>query len=371
MQVVTIVQRRLTHYRIPMFNELRRNLWSHGVQLRLLHGKASSDELLKNDSGVLAWAEELPTTYFLGGRVCWQPFLRRVAGSSLVIVTHENGLLANHLAMLWKPAPKLAYWGHGANFQGRERSLRERFKRWSAKRADWYFAYTQLSVDLIAESGFPDSRITNLNNAIDMTSLVDAVSSIGESDLPIFRTQFGLKDAPTGLFIGSLYAHKRIDFLIAAAHQLRHEIPDFQLLVVGDGPERERIRSEAAKNPWIRHVGARLGREKAGALRLASIIMNPGLVGLGILDAFAAGVPMVTTDCKLHSPEIAYLDFDNGVSTEDRLDRYTDACRRLLTDDLERERLVKGCVLAREKYTLENMVSNFSSGILEALERSE
>lgn len=370
MEVVTVVQRRLTHYRVPLFNELRRSLRSQGILLRLLHGTPASHELSKSDSGSLEWAESLPTTYFAGERLCWQPFAARAEGSSLVIVTHENGLLANHLALLRRPAPKLAFWGHGANFQGRDRSLRERYKRWSANRADWYFAYTELSVDLVTSSGFPASRVTQLDNAIDLAGLSREIASVEASDLPFFRTRFGLEDGPIGLFIGSLYAHKRLDFLIATAQRLRQEIPNFQLLVIGDGPERERVEVEAAKHSWIRPLGARVGRDKAAALRLSSIIMNPGLVGLGILDGFAAGVPMVTTDCGLHSPEIAYLDPNNGVMTPDDLKSYTAACQHLLTDEAERERLKAGCSLASEKYTLSNMVANFSQGIINALESS-
>ena len=36
------------------------------------------------------------------------------------------------------------------------------------------------------------------------------------------------------------------------------------------------------------------GREKAAWFKLASVVLNPGLVGLHILDSFWAGVPMVT-----------------------------------------------------------------------------
>ncbi|WP_373410557.1 glycosyltransferase family 4 protein [Yoonia sp.] len=365
---VTIVQRRLTHYRVPLFVALRERLDRHDIHLRLLHGTCTSAEAAKNDAGHIDWAEPLATRYLAGDRLCWQPFARKTSGSSLVIITQENAMLANQLALIRKPSPKLAFWGHGANLQGNRNSLRETYKRWSTRQVDWYFAYTSRSVDLVRASGVPLEKITNLNNAIDMSGLERDLAALPATELEDLRLKLGLRRAPVGLFLGSLYRHKRLDFLLAAAHQIRASVTDFQLLVVGDGPERPLVEAAAAQHPWIHFMGSRKGPEKASILKLASINLNPGLVGLGILDSFAAGVPMVTTDCGLHSPEIAYLSTDNGIMTPDALDSYVAACIRLLTNKEEYAQLTDGCRAAAHKYTLPSMVENFSNGILQALE---
>jgi glycosyltransferase involved in cell wall biosynthesis len=365
---VTVVQRRLTHYRVPLFLALREHLSKEGVNLRLLHGKGTPAEVAKNDAGHIDWAEPLATRYFMGSRLCWQPFARKISDSSLVIITQENAMLANHLAMIKRPAPKLAFWGHGANLQGNRNSLRETYKRWSTRQVDWYFAYTSQSVELVKASGFPFEKITNLNNAIDMSGLERDLAAVRAADLEDLRVKLGLTRAPVGIFLGSLYSHKRLDFLVAAAHQIRARVAGFQLLVVGDGPMRPMMEAIAAEHPWIRFLGSRKGKDKASVLRLSSINMNPGLVGLGILDSFAACVPMVTTDCGLHSPEISYLSTDNGVITPNTLDSYVAACIRLLTNKAEYAQLTDGCRAAAHKYTLPSMVENFLDGILQALE---
>lgn len=366
-KVVSIVQRRLPHYRVPLFTCLRNRLEAEGITLRLVHGFGTAEERLKLDAGVVDWADVLPTTY-VGRHVCWQPFASRVAGSELVILNHENALLANHLALFKRPAPKLAFWGHGANLQGKRESLRERYKRWSTRKVDWYFAYTRLSVDLVVDAGLPDSRVTQLNNCIDLQSLKDDLEEISDSSLLDLRGRFGLGPGPVGLFLGSLYENKRIDFLLEAAIRLRANIPDFQLLILGDGQERIKVNEFAAKYSWIRHAGARRGKDKASALKIASVLLNPGLVGLGILDSFVSGVPLVTTDCGLHSPEIAYLTPENGIMTADNLYLYVNAAARIITNDSERARIAAGCASAAKTYSLDNMVGNFSEGILRALE---
>jgi len=91
-------------------------------------------------------------------------------------------------------------------------------------------------------------------------------------------------------------------------------------------------------------------------------------VGLGILDSFALGIPMVTTDCKIHSPEIAYLESGrNGIMTSDNLEAYVVAVESLLRDDQLRKQMASTCIEDAQRYSLENMVSNFREGILKAL----
>ena len=98
--------------------------------------------------------------------------------------------------------------------------------------------------------------------------------------------------------------------MVAAADQIHAEVPDFQLLVIGDGPSANEINAAAASRPWLKCVGARKGREKAAYFRLADIIFNPGAVGLHVNDSFCAGIPMATTFEARHGPEFAYL--NNG-----------------------------------------------------------
>ena len=96
----------------------------------------------------------------------------------------------------------------------------------------------------------------------------------------------------------------------------------------------------------------------------------PGLVGLGILDAFALETPLVTTQVPLHSPEIDYLKHGvNGfmVDQSDNLQAYADAVVYLLRNETERQRLIQGCQISREIYTLENMVNRFAQGVELAL----
>lgn len=147
--------------------------------------------------------------------------------------------------------------------------------------------------------------------------------SIKMSELDALRAELGLGNGPVGLYVGSLYREKRLDFLLEAGALLAQRLPDFRLIIIGDGSLRDMIEEAANNHVWLHYVGRRINRDKARFLKLADVILNPGLVGLGILDAFVAGIPIITTDCGIHSPEIDYLrQGENGFMTANSIKAY-------------------------------------------------
>lgn len=368
---VVVVQRRLANYRVPLFELMRHTLAKSGARLRVLHGEPSDAERLKRDGGVLDWAEMLPTHYFLGGDICWQPFGRQARNADLVIVTQENRLLYNLWAMAVARPKRLAFWGHGRNMQSeRPDGSKERFKRWTTSRVDWWFAYTKLGRELVEQAGFPGDRITVLNNAIDTSRLAAWREDLSAAEIIRLRAQLGLGPGPVGLFLGSLYSEKRLDFLIRASDAVRQRVAGFQLLIVGDGPDRGVVKQAAAERPWVKWLGARQGREKMAILGLGDVLLNPGAVGLGMLDSFVSGVPVITTACGLHGPEIAYLEHrSNGLVTPDDLSTFVDAVCSLLRDDQLAAKLRAGCAASAREFTLEHMNERFCEGILACLGR--
>jgi L-malate glycosyltransferase len=367
---VAIIQRRLPHYRLPLFNGLRERLAQDGIRLRLLHGDPMPAERAKNDSGHLPWAEPLTTRYFAGGKLMWQPFARQTAHADLVIVTQENKHLHN-LPLLLNPwrRQRLAFWGHGRNMQAlRPDGLGERFKRWTSCRVDWWFAYTEVSAASVRESGFPAQAITVLNNSIDTAALAATLQAARHIPRAELRASLGLGAGPVGVFMGSLYTEKRIDFLLAAAVELQRRLPGFQLVIAGDGPDRERVQRAVAAHPGIHWLGSVHGERKAHVLAAADVMLNPGLVGLSILDAFVAGLPLFTTDCRLHSPEIAYLrQGHNGVMTSDTVDAYVAAVTSALSEPTRLQALQQAALQSADDYSIENMVQRYSDGIIQAL----
>ena len=368
---VVLVQRRITHCRVPLFERMRALLDARGLDFDVVYGDAMPRETLRGDGGTLAWGRHVRCRYAFDGLLCWQWAWPWIRGADLVIVTQENKLLLNHLLGVLRFMQPLAFWGHGRNFQSTApRGLRERLKRVLGRHADWWFADTALSADVVRAIGFPHQQITVLNNAIDTSALLSdlhALADVTDADL---RRTLGLNPGPVALVMGSLYAGKDIAFILDAARHVRYAVPDFQLLVVGDGPDRRLVEAAARAHPWLHCMGVRKGIEKARCLRVASLMLNPFAVGLVVLDSFTASVPMVVTASPGHGPEFAYLQHAvNCVVAPADPQAYAAEVVALLIDGPRRVALAQTGALHASELTIERMAERFCDGIAQCLNR--
>ncbi|HEX8873685.1 MAG TPA: glycosyltransferase family 4 protein [Nitrosospira sp.] len=372
MKKVVIFQYRLLHYRLAFFELLREHCARHGIDLHLVHGQATRREAPKKDEGSLSWAHRVENRVWEVGQrdIIWQPFPRGLRHAELVIVMQENRILSNYPLLLRRMlgGAKVGFWGHGANFQSNSPAgLREQWKRLMLTRVDWWFAYTEMTVEIVERRGYPKSRITCLDNAIDNDGFRNDLAAVSGDHAEQLRRQVG--GSPIGLFCGSLYPEKRLGFMIEAADRIHAELPDFRLVVIGDGPSAGDILAAAKSRPWMKYVGIRKGLEKAAYFRIADVIFNPGAVGLHVLDAFCSGIPMATTCESQHGPEIAYLkDGHNGIITRGDPEIYAAKVIRLLKDRAEYDYLCSGARASAERYTLRNMVERFTEGMQRCLE---
>jgi len=368
---VIIIQNALPHYRIPFYNTLKERLFDEDIDLRLLYGRSVSrphpGEVTERLMADLPWGEAF-TKHHLPFHTIWHPVLNQVRDADLVIVEHASRLLVNYAVYLssFFGGPKMAFWGHGWNhLTDRQDSLSEKVKIWIGKRGDWYFAYTWKVREGLIHRGFDGSRITDVQNAV-----AAPTARPSNSEIETVRKEHGLTpDSRVALFCSGMYSKKRLGLLIVAAEEVRRVVPSFVLILAGAGGD-EGIAIEASrKHDFIRYVGPIFGRRKAAFFAISRLVVMPGLVGLGLVDAFHHGVPTVVTEYRYHSPEIVYLrDGENGIMAEDSREGLTQAMIRLATDDQMHNKLVAGCKIAGKKFTIEEMVKRFTGGILATLD---
>jgi hypothetical protein len=99
-------------------------------------------------------------------------------------------------------------------------------------------------------------------------------------------------------------------------------------------------------------------------LKLGDVFLLPGAVGLAILDAFVASLPLITTDNPHHGPEIEYLTpGKNGLVAMATAERYAEAVVDILSDS---RLLASMRAMAEEtgkKYSIAGMVESLCDGI--------
>ena len=371
---VAIIQRVLPYYRLSFVRKLREKLESHAIDLRLIYGQEQPATVPKSVDLEDSWATNIRNLYINtpAGELVWQPCLRYLQDVDLVIVEQANRLLVNYpLQFFWRNRThKLAFWGHGANFQAQDkRGFKEKLKSSFAGKVDWWFAYTDASAALVRSAGYPSERISVVNNSIDTEELKAAMLAVTPEQKLSMRKQLGLGAGPVALYCGGMYPDKKLTFLLDAAKRTREKVKDFHLILIGSGPDEELVASAAAKHLWIHYPGAVFGTERAVYFALSDLMMMPGLVGLAIVDCFVAGIPLFTTRIPIHSPEIVYLENgQNGVITSFDVAEYADEVAKYLLDNDRMAAVVKGCAQSAGRYTLDAMVENFATGVFAVLD---
>lgn len=375
--VVVLFQYRLFHYRKELLELLRYKLENRGIKLELVYGQAYGQEVLKSDEVTIDWGHKVRNLFIPVEEkkdLCWQPMPAAIGQPDLVIFMQENRLLANYYWILRGKLGSIrtAYWGHGRDFQSKAPGgFRERWKRMTIGAVDWWFAYTSITTDVLEQSGFPRERITLLNNSTDTDGFRRLGAAVTPEALSALRQRLGITDgAPVGLFCGSIYPDKKPEFMIAAADEIRRHCPEFHFIVIGSGQSAPVMHAAATSRDWMHCVGTKRGEEKAALFKLASFVINPGSVGLHVLDAFALSLPLLTTRSALHGPEIAYLEHGKTGFITDEDPHVFAACALTIIREPAYAAVVReNCRLASLDYTVERMASRFAEGILRCLQQ--
>jgi glycosyltransferase involved in cell wall biosynthesis len=144
-----------------------------------------------------------------------------------------------------------------------------------------------------AKIGEPPNLVRVVHNGVTDDEFQPIVVSQGASDL---------------LFIGELRMLKGVDVLIAAIRQLAQGVRNGEArngegrkvtaTIVGDGPDRAQFQRQVAKHglgEQVQFVGAKPARQAFGLGRLLVVPSRAESLPYIVLEAAAAGVPMIAT----------------------------------------------------------------------------
>ncbi|WP_258724172.1 glycosyltransferase [Cellulomonas sp. NS3] len=179
----------------------------------------------------------------------------------------------------------------------------------------------------------------------------------------------GSKPQRSVLYVGRLVPEKRVDLLVEGF--ALSSLPDarYRLVVVGEGPEAERLRVLAAERGVAASVEFLGSVHDAGELRRlyaqALCSVSPGYAGLAVTQSLGFGVPIVVGSGEPHAPEIE-LDRFGGVRYFARGD--ATALARLLESMVRRSADVDAQRLAhpvKEWFSAEAMARGLSDALLD------
>lgn len=353
---VVFVQKFVPHYRLPFFERVREILTERNIEFVLLYADPDPYEASKVRMAQPDWGINLKTRHFsLAGRyLYWTGVFKYLQRGDFVVVEHAAKLLDNYVIFAARQTGylKMGYFGHGENFQA---TTEYRLSAWLKKimlNVDRWFAYTDVSKASLLKQSIDESRVTVVNNTLEQSK----------------NAHLGTQP-PTShscVFIGGMYDLKFLPLLLEASDIVAANIADYQLHLVGDGPERAAMDEAARSRPWLHVHGSLYGLDRDKVLARSCAILMPGLVGLIAIDSFQFSRPLITSDAGEHSPEIAYLVngenclIDTGEVTAAT---YAELIMNYLGDPSLQEKLMQGCRESNELYSLENMAQNFCNAL--------
>lgn len=105
--------------------------------------------------------------------------------------------------------------------------------------------------------------------------------------------------APTIFYVGRLEKRKGVKYLIRAFKLLQQEIPEAQLLLGGDGPDREKLEALVVEEeiPNVTFLGYLSDGDKIKHIQACDVFCSPAVYGesfgIVLLEAMACGKPVV------------------------------------------------------------------------------
>ena len=355
---VVFVQKFVPHYRLPFFEQVRDTLTRQGIDFVLIYCEPDPYEKSKVQMVYPAWGIRADTRHFevFNRYLYWAGVHRFLKRGDLVVVEHAAKLIDNYFIFAARQMGwlKMGYFGHGENFQATtEYKVSAIIKKLMLRRVDHWFAYTNTSRDSLVRQSVDESIISVVNN----TLAKPENAYLGQNTPEPYSC----------VFIGGLYSLKLLPLLIDATTIVAADLPDFQMHIIGDGPEKSFLEDAAITRPWLSIHGATYGKERDSLLARCNAILMPGLVGLITIDSFQFERPVITSDAGEHSPEIAYLENgENCLIDEGNVSAHSYAAlitRFLLDKDLQK-RLRDGCRASAELYSIDRMAYTFCEAVI-------
>ena len=241
---------------------------------------------------------EIRPVWDLGGLVRLSRFLRREPYQIVHTHTSKAGFVGRLAARL-AGVPVIVHTAHGFAFHEDSPAHVRRFystlERLASRWCDRIVSVSEFHRAWAIELGMCSPR--------QIMAIPNGIADVGrnrEVGLAELRREMGAEDGDLVILsMARLAADKGLEYLIEAAAMLPHTERRIQIVIAGDGPERDRLEQLASHlgvTDRVRFLGF---REDVGDLLAASdLVVLPSLregLSIALLEAMAAGKPIIAT----------------------------------------------------------------------------
>lgn len=211
----------------------------------------------------------------------------RLARDDHIPVVATNHFMPENLIHYVHLPPRGAHWLTRVAWSDCNRQLR---------RVDALTAPTQTAVSIMARNGAQGS-ITAISCGVD----IERFGPLGKP-WDMVRKRPGLSRGRTVLYVGRLDPEKHVNELIDAIAEVRQQVVDAQLVIVGVGIERARLEQRAESRgvrDAVTFMGVVSDNDLPFVYRACDVFCMPSpaeLQSIACLEALATGMPLVVAD---------------------------------------------------------------------------
>lgn len=222
--------------------------------------------------------------------IIWLPF----KSYSHYLIIGDSSISYLPFILFCKILGKKVYaWGHGCKSFGRKMKW---FNKWFYNNCDVFFTYGEGGKARLIELGISEGQLHVIYNSLN--SGVEAeLQSEYQSD--IIKQHFS-NELPVLLFVGRLTKVKQLDWIIKAQKQHENQGLLYNILIIGDGEDRENLNNLVNINGLSDRVwfyGECYNDDELSSLLYNSdLCVSPGNVGLTALHSMSYGTPVLSHD---------------------------------------------------------------------------
>jgi len=236
-------------------------------------------------------------------------------------------------------------------------SIHRRLAAYAYRGADLVIALSEgVRKELVADMRLPEEQTLTIPNPVMVRGIAERVAEAKKGPSP-WRG-----DGPRILSIGRFVRQKAYEVLLDAAAAY---VPDANLILLGDGPDREKLTERAAKHGLRVTMPGFVDKPYAYLAHADLFVLSSRWEGFGhvIVEAMAAELPVVATDCP-HGPAEIIQSGSNGLlAKNENSDELGRAIKRVVGDRAFARKLAAAGRQSANRYQSEKIAGEYAKAL--------
>lgn len=167
------------------------------------------------------------------------------------------------------------------------------------------------------------------------------------------------------LTVGRLDYQKGFDLLVEAFQYLTGDFPEWNLVILGEGPRRDALEQQARCAGIANRVSlpGRAGNIGEWYAAADVYVMSSRFEGFpnALVEAMAHGLPVVSFDCETGPRDIVRSEVDGLLVPANNVTALAIALRRLMGDEVLRQRFGAAAIAVRDRFSPESVAAMWES----------